>query len=301
LYTDNKNDDITIEKKPYCEDKLRINEYIRAGIIALLAAVIVKSFLLDAYRIPTGSMENTLLAGDFIIVNKAAYSLSTPGTIPFLNIDIPRLNLFNTSSPDYNDVIVFQFPGYSEELTPSTDISYIKRIVGLPGDTVRIVNKKLFVNNKERELPAKGKISKNTYGQDIIEKRIFPSDRQWNRDNYGPLVIPQKGMTIKLTPKNISEWKTIIDREYGRRVVSDEGTVINIEGTPVRSYTFKKNYYFVMGDNRDDSMDSRYWGFVPEDAINGKAFMVYWSVDPYRYDGGLLKSIRLNRMFHKIK
>jgi signal peptidase I len=216
-------------------------------------------------------------------------------------VDIPRLNLFNTGAPSYNDVIVFQFPGYSEELTPSTDISYIKRIIGLPGDTIKITAKKVYVNNNVRDLPAGGRISKNTYSPDLIEKRIFPQDKQWNRDNYGPLVIPKKGMTIKLTPKNIPEWKTIIDREYGRRVVSDEGTVINIEGTPVRSYTFKKNYYFVMGDNRDDSMDSRYWGFVPEDAINGKAFVVYWSVDPFNYNGGFFKSMRMNRIFHKIK
>jgi signal peptidase I len=303
LYTEKNNAGISSEITTNdCNEKIRIKEFVRAGAIALFAAIIVKSFFFEAYKIPTGSMENTLLAGDFIVVNKAAYSFSTPQTTPFLNIDIPRLKIFSTGKPACDDIIVFTFPGYSQELTPSADVSYIKRIAGLPGDTIQIVNKELFINKKKHALPSAGKASKSSvYGPDIIEKRIFPSGRPWNRDNYGPLVVPKKGITIPLDPKNIPEWKTIIDREYGRRVVSDEGTVIAIEGKPVRSYTFTKNYYFVMGDNRDDSMDSRYWGFVPEDAINGKAMIIYWSQDQFNTDGGFFSSIRLNRVFNIIK
>jgi signal peptidase I len=305
LYTEEKNADVNTELKPnHCEEKIRIKEFIRAGAIALLAAIIVKSFFFEAYKIPTGSMENTLLAGDFIIVNKSAYSFSTPGTIPFLNIDVPQLKIFTTGKPAYNDIIVFKFPGYAEELSPSMDASYIKRITGLPGDTIRVINKVLFVNNKKAVLPFEGKISKSSsYGPDVIERRIFPSGRHWNRDNYGPLIVPKKGTTIVLDPKTIHEWKTIIDREFGKRVVSDEGTVITIEGKAVRSYTFKKNYYFVMGDNRDDSMDSRYWGFVSEDALNGKALMVYWSIDQFNPDkeSNFFRTIRLNRIFKIIE
>ena len=86
-------------------------------------------------------------------------------------------------------------------------------------------------------------------------------------------------MTVDLSPQNINEWGLLIEREQGAKTVSVEGTVITINGKPVRKYTFTKNYYFVMGDNRDDSMDSRYWGFLPEDNIIGKAVLVYWSLE----------------------
>ncbi|MFO7444742.1 MAG: signal peptidase I [Ignavibacteriaceae bacterium] len=301
LYTEETGENkINAEQKTHKEDKFRFKEFLRTIIIALAAAILIKSFFFEAYRIPSGSMEDTLLAGDFILVNKSSYNFSTPETLPLTDVEIPFINILSFGSPELNDVIVFKFPGLRDELFPSSDVSYIKRVMGLPGDTIWIINKEVFVNGRKIILPLTGKTdtldirSQNTY-----EKRIYPEDKPWNRDNYGPLIIPQKGMTVDISHKNFNEIKNVIDREYGRRVLSEEGTVITLEGKPVRSYTFQKNYYFVLGDNRDDSMDSRYWGFVPEDKIAGKAILIYWSWDPFKQADftELFNSIRFNRVF----
>jgi signal peptidase I len=116
--------------------------------------------------------------------------------------------------------------------------------------------------------------------------------------------VPQKGELIDLDPLNAHLWKTIIDRELGKNTLSAEGTVITIEGKPVHGYTIKKDYYFVLGDNRENSMDSRYWGFVPEDMIIGRAFMIYWSWNPYvpnRKFYDIVDPIRFDRLLKSIK
>ncbi|HKI79897.1 MAG TPA: signal peptidase I, partial [Ignavibacteriaceae bacterium] len=111
--------------------------------------------------------------------------------------------------------------------------------------------------------------------------------------------IPKKGWTIPLTLGNIEQWRTIIDSEYDERVVKVEGNTITINGKPVTSYTFKRSYYFMMGDNRDDSLDSRFWGFVPDDNIVGQAFIVLFSWDrdiPFSDLFRLIGSIRPERI-----
>ena len=107
-----------------------------------------------------------------------------------------------------------------------------------------------------------------------------------------------------MNPKNIKYWKLLIDNELGEKVVREEGTVITIKDKPVKSYTIKDDYYFVLGDNRDNSVDSRYWGFVPSDFIIGKAELIYWSYNPYHNTtdfGSYLEAIRFKRILQKIK
>ncbi len=280
---------------------IKTKQFLRAILIAFIAALILKTFFIEADTIPTGSMENTLLAGDFILINKAAYEITTPRFIPLTSVSIPTLNLFSTGAPRKNDVVVFKFPGYKNQVHSNDDLYFIKRIIGCPGDTVQIINKVVYVNGKKIPFPPEALLS-NGYAtkKGKGDPRIFPDGKDWNADFYGPVVVPKKGMTVNLDFGNIREWGLIIDREFNSRVVAIEGSVITINGAPARSYTFKKNYYFVLGDNRDDSMDSRYWGFVPEDNIIGKAMLVYWSIETPVSSGtpaGLFHSVRWNRIF----
>jgi signal peptidase I len=133
----------------------------------------------------------------------------------------------------------------------------------------------------------------------MVEPRIFPRGMPWNEDNYGPLIVPKKGYTIPLTLNNVEQWEITIDREYGKKVVEVKNGMVTIEGKPVTSYTFKKDYYFMMGDNRDDSLDSRFWGFVARDMVVGEAFITLFSWDrniPFSDLFKLIGSIRLDRV-----
>ncbi len=302
--TDSKNVDKKEESSSLFFSKLKAKHFIIAILIAFAAAVFIKTFFIEADTIPTESMENTLMAGDYIFINKSAYAISSPRFIPLTSIRIPFVKLIDTGDPKRNDIVVFQFPGFNRELQSDDNIYFIKRIIGCPGDTLQIINKVVFINGKEISFPRDAIVSKyHLESKGIGDKRIFPPGEGWNSDNYGPIVIPAKGMTISLTPNNIKFWKSAIDRELNSWAVSVEGTVITILGKPVRSFTFKENYYFVMGDNRDDSMDSRYWGFVPVDNIIGKAFLIYWSWKmPMSYTpSGLFNAVRWKRIFQIIR
>ena len=282
-----------------------LKKYLFTLLITFILALLIRGIILEAYKIPTGSMENTLLPGDFILVNKTAYSISTPRIIPILNIEIPQIELIKMDKPKRNDVIVFKFPGNINELNSPNRETYVKRVIGEPGDLLQIFDKKVYINGKRIQNPPLALIDSS----DIImegkrSKGIFPPDKNWNRDNYGAIFIPYEGLTIDLNTRNIKEWQMIIDREIGKKVVRVEGTVITINDKPVRSYKFKKDYYFVLGDNRDNSLDSRYWGFVPEDKIIGKAFLIYWSVNLDRHVSGIgdfFDSIRYKRLFKTVR
>ncbi|MGV3640977.1 MAG: signal peptidase I [Adhaeribacter sp.] len=126
----------------------------------------------------------------------------------------------------------------------------------------------------------------------------MPSRFKWNKDNYGPIHIPRKGETVKLDSTNIPIYETVIRKYEGNKQVEMQGDQIAIDGKPISSYTFKQNYYFMMGDNRHNSLDSRYWGFVPEDHVVGKAVLIWMSADP---KGGVSGKIRWNRIFNIIE
>ena len=281
--------------------KEKVKDFISSISFALIAAFFIITFFIQNTRIPTGSMEDTILVGDFVLVNKFIYGSSSPRYIPFTDIALPYFTLPALREPKANDIVVFEYPGEKDRLfARERGVNYVKRCVGTPGDTIKIINRVVFVNGKEFRRPVHIKyLDYNSRQANVVEPRIFPNGAPWNEDNYGPLVVPKKNSTIKLDLINIEQWRTIIDREYGKKVVKVENNVITIEGKPVNSYTFKKDYYFMMGDNRDDSLDSRFWGFVAQDTIIGEAFITLfsWNRDiPFTQIFKLIGSIRPDRI-----
>ncbi len=269
-------------------------------LFAAIAALLIKTFLIETSRVPTGSMEKTILIGDFLFVNKFIYGSSSPRTIPFTNVVLPYFQLPAIRDPKAGDIVVFEYPGDRDEFKPVEINNYVKRCIGLPGDTIYIQDKVAFVNGKEAPRASQIQYANNyVTPKGIANPRIFPKGANFNEDNYGPVVVPKKGDVINLTLENIEQWRTIIDREFDRQVVTLEGDEILIDGKPVKSYTLTKDYYFMMGDNRDDSLDSRFWGFVPRDKIVGEAFLIYWSWDPsipFSDIFNLLGSVRIGRI-----
>lgn len=267
---------------------------------AAIAALLIKTFLIETSRVPTGSMKTTIEIGDFLFVNKFVYGSSSPRTIPFTNVVLPYFQLPAISEPERGDIVVFEYPGDRDELQPEIINNYVKRCIGIPGDTISIKEKVVFVNGKEAKRPPNIQYINNyVTPAGVANPSIFPKNAQFNEDNYGPIVVPKKGDVINLSVENIEAWRTIIDREFGRRVVTAEGNQILIDGKVVTNYTLTKDYYFMMGDNRDDSADSRFWGFVPRDKIVGQAFMIYWSWEPeipFSDFFKLLSTVRINRI-----
>ncbi|MCX8056062.1 MAG: signal peptidase I [Ignavibacteria bacterium] len=268
---------------------------------ALVAALILKTFVIEAYTIPTGSMEDTLLPGDFLLVTKFTHGATTPRNIPFTNIALPYYQFPRLKEIKRGDIIVFEYPGDRDELRHEEIMNYVKRCVGLPGDTIQIVDKVLYVNGELFPPPPKMKfLNPIPTPKGISNPFIFPKYSNWNEDNYGPLYVPKKGDTVYLSLSNIEQYRTLINREFGKEVVKVIGQDIFIDGVKTNTYVIKKDYYFMMGDNRDDSADSRFWGYVPDDLIIGEPLIIYWSWDrdlPMFPDLiRKLSSIRLNRI-----
>ena len=243
-------------------------------------------------------MANTLIPGDFVLVNIAEYQLNTPSEIPILGLPVHSFNLFNTGKPQVNDIVLIQLPGFYTSDYSKTKTHLIKRIIAGPGDTFQIINKKIYVNGIEKFLPPTAKHTFNSVKSNSDESEgIFFKGSGWNGDNYGPVIIPAKGDTLPINPGNIHKWKQLIVLEYNDLVVREEGSVITIKDKPVQNYIVKKDHYFVIGDNFDNSKDSRYIGFINEDLILGKIWFIYWSKDPYKKDGNIFSGIRWERIF----
>ncbi|MCF8241897.1 MAG: signal peptidase I [Melioribacteraceae bacterium] len=256
-------------------------EFLKNLFFALIAALLIKSFILETSRVPTGSMEKTIMVGDFLFVNKFIYGSSSPRNIPFTNVALPYFQLPAISEPENYEIVVFEYPGDRDQLVPTAIDNYVKRCIGIPGDTIEIINKVVYVNGEEFKIPPNIQyLQPYVVPKGVPNPRIFPKGSGWNEDNYGPIVIPKEGETVNLNAGNIETYRTLIDRSYGNRVVTVEGDNVLIEGKPAETYTFKQDYYFMMGDNRDDSADSRFWGFVPRENIVGQAWMIYWSWNP---------------------
>lgn len=288
------------ELKKVRTPKEKAKNFVETLLFAFIGAMLIKTFLIESSRIPTGSMESTILVGDFVLVNKVIYGSSTPRNIPFTNIALPFWTLPSIREPERKDVVVFEYPGDRDELKDQEIMSYVKRLVGLPGDTVEIRNKVVFVNGKEFWRPPHIQyLSYYPTPAGAADPDIFPVGMPWNKDNYGPLYIPKKGDVIKLSTDVVVQWRTLIDREFEREVVSVSSGKVLIDGNPVDSYTIQKDYYFMLGDNRDNSLDSRFWGFVPRDKVVGQALIIYWSWDPsipFSDIFSLLGSVRLDRI-----
>jgi signal peptidase I len=196
-----------------------LRENIEAILIAIVIALFIRTFVVQAFKIPSGSMKQTLQIGDHILVNKFIYGVK----VPYLHETIIPLK-----NPRRGDIIVFKYP-----VDPRKD--FIKRVIGIPGDEIEIRDKKLYVNQK--------RVNRD-YGV-YTDSRILSANVR-PRDNFGPVTVPQHSL-------------------------------------------------FVMGDNRDESFDSRFWGFVDYKALNGKAFIIYWSWDKENF------GVRWNRLGQILK
>lgn len=320
-----------------------IREWADALLFAAIAALIIRTFFFEAYRIPTPSMENTLLVGDFLVVSKINYGPRTPMVlgIPFTNMNLtgftlPWTRLPGISEIERNDVVVFNYPIDIAPIAAKT--SYVKRCVGLPGDKLEIRNKQLFVNGEQSQsfpgiqkhyvvkvqdrvrlsaakVEASGAelvngVGPNTYRINM-SAALADSMRGWpevntvepyalskglnefsranfsfssgftNHDQLPPVTVPYKGQKVTLTPQNWHIYENIITRYEENAVEQDRENFI-INGQQTNTYTIKDDYYFMMGDNRDNSEDSRFWGFVPRDHIVGEASIIYFSWDSER-------------------
>ena len=386
---------------PNKKKKSVAREWLDAGLFAIVAATLIRTFFIEAYTIPSGSMEGTMLINDYLFVSKVSYGPRlpmTPVAIPLVHNTMPFFGgksytdavqwnyhrLPGFGKVERNDVVVFNFPNNDTVMTDNpagdyygdvrlygraavwnrTEIitrpvdkkeNYIKRCVGISGDIIEVKDGVVFVNGKQGELfphqrmdyriktqanfsftqdfmdenhilfrgieqstgcmvigmenatvplvtkvggvvsvtpyvDPKGVVSSNI--QELVYPQA-PTLLKWNKDNYGPILIPKKDMTIPLTPENIAIYQRAIQvYEKNKFEVKDGKCFINDK--EAAQYTFKMNYFWLMGDNRHNSLDSRFWGFVQEDHVVGKASFVWLSYggatqdepnDPYAQKG----------------
>ncbi|MBM4159361.1 MAG: signal peptidase I [Ignavibacteria bacterium] len=299
--TANGKKDIQQKKK-----KSKIREYIDALLYAAIFAFLIKIFLFEAYRIPTGSMENTLLVGDFLLVTKFTYGATTPRNVPFTDIRLPYGKLPGFKDPKRGDVIVFDFPGERDELESREVLNYIKRCVGLPGDTIHVINRTLYVNSRVFPNSPFSKFIGNPLPQNVPNPRIFPAGSNWNEDFYGPIRVPKSGDILKIDSANFEGWKMFILKEGHKEVnfTADKKLIVDGQELQGGMYTVQRDYLFMMGDNRNNSLDSRFWGFMPMENVVGEAFIIYWSWDAnisFADFFRLLGSIRWDRLGTLIK
>jgi len=377
--------------------KSLLRQWVDAGVFAVIVATVFRMFVFEAYAIPTGSMEGTMLIHDHLYVNKMAYGARVPMTplsVPLVHNTLPLAGCRSYSEAiklgyhrlpgfgkvERNDVVVFNAPDGDTAIADQPDFDYyqlcrmygrgyvmgnykivtrpvdkrdnlVKRCIALPGDVVEVRNAQVFVNGQpQRTFPhikhnyivrtngaapsvdddmeclqrvdaatyvynlendqlatmrkAANVASVELYMADAAGRTpqqagewVFPLDTanyKWNRDNLGPITIPAAGTTVQLTPQNIALYRRVIGIYEGNELEEKDGKIY-LNGSEASSYTFKMNYYWMMGDNRHNSLDSRYWGFVPEDHIVGKAWFVWYS-----YGDSPVADIRWRRMLRGI-
>ena len=363
------------QAKPVPEKSVA-REWFNSIVFAVIAATLIRWTTVEAYVVPTPSMENTILVGDYLFVSKLHYGTRTT-TTP-LQIPLTHQKIWGTNIPSYLDWIElpsYRLPGFSEVKREDIVVfnvpplslndgvqhpvqlktNYVKRCMGLPGDVLIIDDQKVIVNGEQLGAPEFMKysyrittdnqltertlrnlqLSSNDFyylGKDASghalyhmfltqsqlrdlrnasfvlniseqlkpsgtgEEDIFPSVSYapWNGDNYGPLTIPAKGMTFTVNDSTLALYGETIRLYEGHQSVEINDSGLFVDGRLLTEYTFNQNYYFMMGDNRHNSLDSRYWGFVPEDHIVGKALFIWMSLDE---EAGLLNKVRWNRLF----
>lgn len=365
-----------------------LREWSDSLLFALIAATLIRFLTFEAFAIPTPSMENTLMVGDYLFVSKLHYGIRTPKTP--LQVPLTHQKIWGTNIPSYSDAIqlpIYRTPGFSEvksgdvvvfnypprlkgEPNYPTDLktNYIKRCIGTPGDRVEVRQEQVYVNGKEMPTPPRAETFYFVKTTEVLNERFFkkydivndfkspegpfinwqpvevydevvkanklagyrvnmtaevlgqfkamdwvkgiepttaPPHQaepgiyggavyQWNRDNFGPLLVPKMGTTVPINTQTIA----VIERYEENENVEITPESIRIGGQAIGTYTFKQDYYFMMGDNRHNSEDSRYWGFVPADHVVGKAVFVWMSIDPVAEN--FWTKIRWNRIFRII-
>lgn len=255
--------------------------------ILIISYLFLQVFVFVSFKIPSDSMEPTLIPGDNILVWKP-----TIGARIF-NIFIPMRNerpeiyrIPGIKNIKRNDILVFNFP-YPNSLNKiemNIFEYYIKRCLGLPGDTLSIQNGIFHIKDSHSfscSIDSQNSISKTFILSDELF-HCFPYDSLigWNIKNFGPFYIPKKNDSILLDKKNYKIYKNIIEWEQ-KSLINHRDSLIYLKGKIITGYRFKKNYYFMAGDNGMNSQDSRYWGLLPEEYIVGKAWIIWKSVDPY--------------------
>lgn len=390
------------KEDPNKKPKSKTREWVDAALFAIIAATIIRTFFIEAYTIPTSSMEKTLLVNDYLFVSKMSYGPRVPMTplsIPLVHNSFLGGKSYSESvqwkyrrMPGFGDVelydvIVFNFPNndttmlaapdkdYYERVRTegrarvwnSTEViwrpvdkreNYIKRCMGLPGNTIQIKSGVVYIDGKQEEtfhhvmhsysvevkpgtVIPKNFLDENELTKDNIQVmaqdkyfvycdqetadklkklpntvqvaylnreevmpmaadiNIYPHEPKlfpWSVNNYGPILIPAKGLTIPLNDSNIALYQRCIATYEGNQL-EKRGADYYINGQLAKDYTFQMDYYWAMGDNREMSLDSRYWGFVPEDHLVGKASFVWFST----HNDGFAKGIRWNRLFRGVK
>ncbi len=258
--------------------------------MAVVAFMITQVLFLTSFKIPTGSMVPTLEAGDYILVNKLV-----PGARLF-NIfasirgeETPIYRAPGIRSLRHNDVVVFNFPYPHGNDAIGMDIMsyYVKRCVGLPGDTITIDNGYYRIPGFHQDLGNMNeqKRARQAYAHMTDQERaetLYPNDSlfQWNSQVFGPLYIPAKGDSIPLTRAHFTLYRKLITWECRQPLRMDEDGTVYIGNRSATGYRFTHSYYFMAGDYVRGSLDSRYWGLVPEAYIVGKAWLVWKSIDP---------------------
>lgn len=254
-----------------------ISFYLKVFIGSVLLALLLRLFMLDAFCIPSESMENLLLPGDYILANKIAYGLNTPASLPFMETPVSFFRLITWSHPRRNDVVIFSLPFRKVVSVNMQNEFFIKRVVGLPGEQIQIADKKVMCNSNVVESPLDALFENNAEEPGKAGVKITPAGTHWNKDYYGPIRIPSAGMVLHQGDASFRYYLDLISEETGKTAaLAQDGTLL-IDNMRMSEYQFRENYYFVMGDNRDNSFDSRYWGLLPEKNIIGKAMFIYFS------------------------
>ncbi|MBK8550581.1 MAG: signal peptidase I [Ignavibacteria bacterium] len=261
--------------------KTKSREFVDALVYAAVVAFIIKILFFEAFRIPTGSMEKTLMVGDFLLVTKFTYGATTPRNIPFTDIRLPYFQLPGFKDPKRGDIIVFDFPGDRDDLESKEVVNYIKRCVAIPGDSLQIIDKKLYVNGEIFPNPPNSMFDNVKRPANFVNPRMFPKGSSWNEDWYGTIRVPKIGDKLKIDSSNYEGWKMFVMKEgHSIRMTADRKVLVDDKELPNNEYTVERDYLFMMGDNRNNSLDSRFWGFMPVDNIVGEALLIYWSWDP---------------------
>ncbi len=379
--------DVTHIKERDLKPRTSTGEWVSSILFAVVAATIVHTYFMQPFTIPTSSLEKTLLVGDFLFVSKYHYGARTPmtpiafpmvhDTIPVVKTksylpkpQIPYFRFPGFQDIERNDIVVFSWPidnfidigpppkGYAYKPIDKKS-NYVKRCVGLPGDSLEVRNGYVYINGKQNDLPDRAKLQfgyafatskplnpqfaieqynitdlypmdqnyrtfqahmtdaeyekfKNYPNLDTIIKTTakkgernpgtFPQDSQfsWNTDFFGPIYIPKAGATVAITAESIPLYKRIIEVYEGSEMgldnkITQSGTQVLLNGSPITEYTFKMDYYWMMGDNRSNSQDARMWGYVPFNHVVGKPVFVWMSWDSNAK--GLANKIRWERLF----
>jgi signal peptidase I len=259
-------------------------------IIVLLSLIyaIVRIFVADQFIIPTWSMSPTLVAGDRVVVNKLIMGarLYTDFDFKQNGQELKSIRMKGLRGLRHNDIVVFNYPQVGGRIAFKINYVYCKRCVALPGDTLNIVNGIYKNNNYDDTLGLHtvqlrlAAVDETQYSTEA--RAVYPFDARvgWTFKNMGPLYIPRKGDIMTLTPKEGAVYKGLLEFETGKRVtVNWNKDLVLLDGKPTNRYEWTNNYYFMAGDNVFDSMDSRYWGLVPEDYIVGVVQMISYSKD----------------------